>query len=156
MNIHEIINGCKEIEKSAATVYSNLMRLFPKEMEFWGNLFDDEAEHLIFLINAESLGLISELEKIVLPPSIPVLNKTLKLAGNITEKITKNPVSLEDALRMTLKLEETMVETYTNTLIANLLSFDNESYIEKILISEKLHVDKIRNMMIKEGFLKLS
>ncbi len=29
-------------------------------------------------------------------------------------------------------------------------------FAEKILLSERLHVDKIKDMMIKKGFLKLS
>ena len=156
MDTREIINGCMEIEKSAASIYSNLMELFPKEKEFWKNLFDDEVEHLNFFNDVKSLGLIDELQKIDTPPTMPIINETLKSSGIIIEKIAGRSLSLKDALKMTLKLEETIVEVYTNKLIANLLACDNESSIKKILIGAKLHVDKIKNMMIKKGFLKLS
>ena len=121
MDTHEIINGCMEVEKLAASIYCDLIRLFPEEKEFWEDFYDDEKEHLSFLIDAKSLGLIKEMEKISLPPSMTMINKTLKLADNIIKNISASPISFEKALKMVLKLEDTVVEIYTNKLIANLL-----------------------------------
>ena len=69
----DLIKGCIAIEKTAASIYGTFMQLFPKEKNFWKDLFNDEIDHA-----------------------------------------------------------------------------------EKILLSERLHVDKIKDMMIKKGFLKLS
>ena len=122
------------------------MRIFPDEKDFWKNLHDDEVEHLAFLKDVKLLGLIDEIEKTDFLPSMSVINKTLKLAGKITDKITASSIPLDDALQMTLKLERSIVETYTNKLIGNLISCD-ETRAEKIIIDENNHIDKIKNMI---------
>jgi predicted transcriptional regulator len=66
------------------------------------------------------------------------------------------PVSLEDALKIALKLEETMVEIFTNQLISNLTHYQSQSALDQMLNAERSHVDKIRKRMIDAGFLKLA
>jgi rubrerythrin len=56
---------------------------------------------------------------------------------------------MKNALKLALKLEESMVETYSNELIAKLLSCDDESSYKKLLADEKKHIDKVRKMMKK-------
>ncbi len=147
MGRNAIINGCIKVEKSAASIYKNLMRKFPEKKEFWNNLYVDETEHLSFLKDVKSLELIDELKKIDLPPSMPIINETLKMAGKINEKISKGSISLKNALKMTLQLEESMVEAYTYKIIANLMSFGNETSYKKIITDEKKHINKIKKIM---------
>jgi rubrerythrin len=141
------INGCIKIEKSAASIYKNLMKKFPEEKEFWKRLFDDEVEHSSFFSDVKSLGLIADMQKMDSKPSMPIINAALRSTGSIIKKITKRSLSLEDALKMALKLEETMVETYTNKLIAKLLTCENEPSYKKIISDERKHINKIKNMM---------
>jgi hypothetical protein len=52
-----------------------------------------------------------------------------------------------------------MVETYTNVLIADSKAVDDKSYfmdLEKMLFEERGHINRIKNMMIGKGFLKIS
>jgi hypothetical protein len=49
-----------------------------------------------------------------------------------------------------------MVETFANELIANVFSVDYESLSDRIIMSEKAHISKIEDMMVKRGFLQLS
>jgi len=49
-----------------------------------------------------------------------------------------------------------MVETFTNELIANVLSVDYESLSDRIIMSEKEHIAKIEDMMMRKGSLQLS
>ena len=142
-----VINGCMKVEKSAASIYKNLMQRFPKHEDFWKMLFDDEIKHLSFFKDVKSIGLINEMEKIDLLPSMPVINKTLKLAGSITKKIKGGSLSFVDALKITLKLEESMAETYTNKIIAHLMSCDSEPSYKNIIADERKHINKIKNMM---------
>ena len=83
-----------------------------------------------------------------------IFYRTRKFVENIMNQIKFNPLSLEEALKIALKLEETLVETFTNYLIANLSP--NRKAIIEMLIEERSHIDKIKEMMIKKGFLKLS
>lgn len=147
MERNSVINGCIKAERSAASIYKKFMQLFPEHKDFWKILFDDEIKHLSFLMDVKSLGLINEMKKIDLPPSMPVIKKTLKLADSITKKTQGGSLSLVNALKMTLKLEESMVETYTNKLIAILLSCENELSYKKIITEEKKHINKIKKMM---------
>jgi len=156
MEMHEFINGCIAMEKAAELVYSHFMQLFPQEKDFWGDLVRDEIGHASFLIDADNLGLFDKLKMTYAPLSMPLLDKTLKFAENINNKIRFNPVSLEDAFKMSLKLEESILETFANNLIGSLLTDPKKSPFDKLLTETRLHADKIRDMMIQKGFLKLS
>jgi rubrerythrin len=156
MKTHELINGCNEIEKAVASIYSKFMQLFPDEKDFWEDLFKDEIGHSFFLIDALNYGIFNGQDTVDFPLSMSHVTKTMKFAENINKHIEFNPVSLEDALKTALKLEETMVEIFANDLIAMLSTPDNESFLQNILMEERSHIDKIRDMMIKKGFSKLS
>ena len=143
---NSIIDGCIRAEKSAATIYKNFMRMFPEHKEFWKDLFDDEIKHLSFLKDVKSLGLVDELQKRGPLPSVSLINKTLKLADDITEKTKGTSLSIDKALKMVLKLEESVMETYTNKMIADLMSCGNKT-LEEIIADEKAHIRKIKGMM---------
>ena len=147
MEQKDFINGCIKVENSVESIYSKLMELFPDKKEFWGNLLDDEREHIAFLNDVKSLELITEMEKLDFPPSMDVIKKTIKLADKVREKLCDNLNTMKDALKMALKLEESMVEIYTNQLIAKLLSCEDETPIAKVVADEKTHIKKIRKMM---------
>jgi rubrerythrin len=147
MEQKDFIDGCIKVENSVASIYSNLMKTFPERKEFWGSLLNDEREHIAFLSDVKSLALITEMEKLDFPPSMNVIKKTLKLTDKVRNKLSDNLNSLKDTLKMALKLEESMVEIYTNQMIAKLLSCEDEAPIEKVVADEKAHINMIRKMM---------
>ena len=155
METHDFINGCIAMEKAAELVYGNFMKLLPQEKDFWEDLVKDEIGHASFLIDAHNHGLFDKIKLTYAPLSMPILEKTLKFAENINNQIRFNPVSLEDAFKMALKLEESILETFTNNLMGALLT-DPKTSFDRLLIETRLHTDKIRDMMIQKGFLKLS
>ena len=149
MEQKDFINGCIKVENTVASIYSRLMELFPDKKEFWGSLLNDEREHIAFLNDVKSLELITEMEKLDFPPSMDIIKKTIKSADKVTEKLCDHSDSVKDTLIMALKLEESMVEIYTNQLIAKLLSCDDETPVAKVVADEKTHINKIRKMMKK-------
>jgi rubrerythrin len=149
MEPHDFINGCIRVENTVASIYSRLTQVFPKQKEFWEGLLKDEREHIAFLSDVKTLGLVSELEKMDYAPSMKEIKKTLKLTDSVTRRISDDPISFKNALKLALKLEESLVETYSNELIAKLLSCDDESSYNKILSDEKKHIDTVRKMMKK-------
>jgi rubrerythrin len=149
MEQHDFINGCIKVENTVASIYSRLMQVLPKQKEFWEGLLNDEREHIAFLSDVKTLGLVTELEKMNYAPSMNEIKKTLKLTDSVTRRISDDPISMKNALKLALKLEESMVETYANELIAKLLSCDDESSYKKLLADEKKHIDKVRKMMKK-------
>ncbi len=155
MQITKLINGCLEIELAVASIYSRFAHLFPQEKVFWEDLYEDERRHISFLIEAGNSGTFDELVTEDMGFSMPLLDRTRTFVANESYRIEVNPVSMEDALRMAMEIEQTKVEAFANELIANLSPADNEAFL-KILMDEKTHIAKIRNMMIRRGFLKLS
>ena len=154
MEIYQFVNGCLVMENAVASIYSNFMQLFSEEKDFWGDLYNDEQKHASFLMEAADQGLFDEINTEDLPLSMPLFDRTRKFVENIMDQIKFNPLSLEEALKIALKLEETLVETFTNYLIADLSP--NRNAILEMFTEEKSHIDKIKKMMIKKGFSKLS
>lgn len=147
MTKDSIINGCMKVEKSAAAVYQKLMIKFPEKKEFWKELFDDEKNHISFLKDVKSLGLIDVMEKTDPLPPKKVINEALRLADDLKVKIASDSVSFNKALVMVLKLEESIVETYTNKVIADLICCEEEVSYKKVVAEEKTHIRKIKKMM---------
>ena len=156
MELHELINGYIAVENAVASLYRIFMDLFPKEKPFWQDLYRDELEHSFWLSDASFTESIDLLPSTDLLPSMKLVESTFKFT-NITISHTKtNPVTLEEALKTALKLEESMVEMFTNELRANLLASDYQSLSEKLIAAEKVHINKIEDMMISKGFLQIS
>ncbi len=151
MDNHEIINGCIEVENAAASIYGKLKQLFPEEHEFWEGLYNDEKEHISFLNDVKSLGLSEEVQRMNLLPSTPMIKDALKLADKISNRISNGPVTFREALSLSLKLEESVVETYTNKLIVSLLSCDNEASFNSFITNCSDHKNRIKKMLQKAG-----
>jgi rubrerythrin len=147
METNTLISKCIKAEKSASSIYKDMMKQFPEYKDFWQDLFNDEIEHASFLRDVKSLNLKDEMQKIDLLPSLPTINMALELADHITGKIKSGPVSLDEALAMTLELEESMVETYTNKIIANLMSCEDKTGYKKLISDEKRHLNKVKKMI---------
>jgi hypothetical protein len=155
MEIYQIVKGCLVVELAVASIYSGFIHLFPQKKDFWDDLYKDERRHISFLIETSDSGSFDEMQTADLGFSMPLLERTQTFIANISNHIGTNPVSLEEALNMALQMEETKVEAFANELIANLSSADDEAFLQ-LLMEEKTHIAKIKNVMIEQGFLKLS
>jgi len=80
-------------------------------------------------------------------PTTENINDAIKIADNLAIKIKEESISLKKTLAIILKLEESLVETYTNKLIAKLMSCDDEASYKKIVADEKKHINKMKKMM---------
>jgi hypothetical protein len=153
MESKEIIKSCISIEYAVATIYGRFMQYFPAEKLFWENIYTDEIEHSLWLKDYQFEGFVELLPNQDLIPDINRINNNWKFIQGIERQIMSNPVSFEDSLKMALQLEQTMVETFSNELMANIFSSDYETLNDKIIISEKLHINKIEDRMINEGYI---
>jgi len=155
MEIYQIVKECLVVELAVAAIYSSLKHLFPQKRDFWDDLYKDERRHISFLIETSDSGGFDEMQIADLGFSMTLLDRTQTFIANISNHIGTNPISLEEALNMALQMEETKVEAFANELIANLSSADSGAFLQ-LVIEEKTHIAKIKNMMIEQGFLKLS
>jgi rubrerythrin len=156
MDLKNFINGCKAVEEEVASIYRTFADFFPQYRSFWEDLYRDELEHSFWLSDADHYEAIDLLPSEDLMPSMDIIEQTLAYARTKSRHIKTNPVTFEEALRIALKMEESMVETFTNEMAANLFASDYESLSQKIIAAEKLHIRKIEDMMIGKGFLQLS
>ena len=156
MDLKDVIDGCIKMEQTVASIYSIFMQLFPEEKIFWEDLLRDESDHASWLTDASYIESIDLLPSNDILPSKKQIENSLRFADNKRDQVKLNPVTMEEALNIALRLEETMVEAFANELKANVLSSDFNTLCEKLLIAEKLHIDKIEDMMLKKGFLQLT
>ncbi|UCH46146.1 MAG: hypothetical protein JSV11_05445 [Nitrospiraceae bacterium] len=145
----DVVNGCIKVENSVASLYSKLMEVFPENKAFWEVLLNDEREHIAFLTDVKAQGLISEMEKMDLPPSMKLIQSSLKMVDKAGSRISDEPITMKNALKLALKIEESLVEIYTNEMIANLLSCEDGASYAELKNDEKKHVDRIRKEMKK-------
>ncbi|MBI4825618.1 MAG: hypothetical protein HY807_04265 [Nitrospirae bacterium] len=153
------INGCIAVEHAVASIYGSFMKMFPEERGFWEALHNDEVEHSIFLIDTLNLFDGAKLPPDMHPPALPFVVKTLEFANNINFRIRMSRVSLEEALKIALELEETMVEIFINNLISGMMSenkISSSTDFNRVLAAEKEHVTRIRDMMLKKGVIRPS
>ncbi|MEW6602870.1 MAG: hypothetical protein AB1499_17995 [Nitrospirota bacterium] len=156
MELINFIKNCRAVEETVASIYRTFADLFPEYRAFWDDLYRDELEHSFWLAettNAEAIDLLPSEDML---PSIDAIERTLAFARSKSQYIKTNPVTFEEALRMALLMEESMVETFTNELAANIFASDYESLNQKIIVAEKRHINKIEDMMIEKGFLQVS
>lgn len=156
MELQGVINGCRAVEEAVATVYATFADLFPEEKEFWYDLYTDEVEHSIWMTKGSRADTIELLPSGSPPPSLESIVKTLEFVRGTVRRVKSSAVTLEEALRLALQIEESMVETFTNELSANLFASDYKSLSERIIAAEKQHISKIEDMMLRKGFLLLS
>ena len=156
MELPKIIQGCFAMEQTVSIIYKYFMQLYPDDKNFWMDLYQGEIEHASWLSNASFTAMIDLLPSTEIIPTLELVNNSVKFAEEINKAIHTKPLSFEDALDIALKLEETMVETFTNELIANVLSVDYESLSDRIIMAEKEHIAKIEDMMMRKGNLQLS
>lgn len=156
MELLELIEGFKSVEQAVGSIYRSFMNLFPEEKRFWQDLYRDELEHAYWLSSAAHVESIDLLPSLDLLPTEELLLNALKFIERQHLYIKSNPVSLEEALKIALRLEELMIEVFTNELPANLFASDYKSLSDRISAAERLHINKIEDLMINKGFLQLS
>jgi hypothetical protein len=154
MEVQSRILGCIEVENAVIEIYKTLKNFYPEEKDFWDGLIADEIEHIAVLRANQFIDDFYELKDEDHPPPLDLIIKTLAFAHEFIRKMKETPVGLEEALRISLSIEESMAESFVGFLMIEDNS-RNEGF-EKVLMDERSHVNKIRNFMIDRGFTKLS
>lgn len=154
--VQRIINGCVKMEYSVAAMYNIFLHSFPEERKFWEDLFFDEMEHAYRLktdLYVKSNDLLPTMNPLL---TIELIENSIEKAENKRRQIMNVPVSLKDALKVALRLEESLLEIYSNKLLKNVLASDHESLSNKIISFEILHINKISDQMTIKDSSNLS
>jgi len=156
MDIQHFINGCIAVEETVASLYRIYMDIFPDDKDFWEDLYRDEIEHSFWLTSGSRSEVIELLPSKVPMPTMEHVTNTLSFIESKIDQAKSNPITFKVALGIAHKIEESMVEIFTNEITANLLATDQKSLHEKLIAAEKIHVTKIEDLMIRRGFMQLS
>lgn len=154
MELQSRILGCIEVQNAVIEIYRALKNFYPKEKDFLDGLIADEIEHIAVLRANQFMDDCYELKPEDYPPPMNLITKTIAFAHEFINKIKVSPVSLEEALRISLLIEESMAESFVGLLMIE--DNSNKEGFENVLMDERSHVNKIRNLMINKGFIRLS
>ena len=146
------IRGCMSIERAAVEMYKTFSNMFPDEKDLFADIMQDELNHIAFLDRMEQHA---EEFDAYFPPNATLIKQTMGFVLTISEQITYGPLTLQEAILKALRLEESMVELFANVVMAR----TNEALagdFGRIMAEETKHVDKLKGLMLRKGYLKVS
>jgi rubrerythrin len=140
------------LEMLCVEIYESLAGLFPESRELWDSLRKDEEKHAEVMIRSYALEMGGALPETIVYPSLASIKEAVMGAREMKEKLEKGEVgSLDEALGMSLSLEESGVDGY----LADVLSKETDSSIlahfRDIIADEKSHVQRIEEFMSARG-----
>ncbi len=144
-----LLMNCVDLEIAASIIYKEFMTMFPSERTFWGQLAREEEDHARLYLAGDILKVTGEYTGIRFPPAA-FIKKSLEFTEQIREQIRTYPVTLKEALDMSLKLEKTIAES----IVFDLPDSDNPVIrnLRKIITDTESHVDRIEKARIDKGF----
>jgi hypothetical protein len=136
-----------------AELYRVCMQRFPDEMEFWKALHEEELRHISFLVNADIFEALGEQAGQLPLPAEALVERALSIARNALEQLRKRAVTLEEALGMAVKLEDSVVEGF----VGDALNDDGQGSPFIMLLNDtRTHADMLRNLMRRKGYIRVS
>ncbi len=153
VKLKRLVSKCVDVEHTMAELYQAFMERFPEDAMFWEDLHEEEMKHIAFLVNADIFDALGDdIGQLPLPAEAYV-ERTLASARTALEQFRKRAVPLDEALSMALKLEESVVEAFVSEAME---SENNESPFATLLSDTRTHADKLRNLMRRKGFIRVS
>lgn len=133
------------LEVLCAEIYEELAGLFPESGELWDSLRKDEEKHAEVLIRGYALEARGMLPEELVYPSSAVIKETVLGAKAMKEMLERGELSsLDEALRMSLSLEESGIEGYLTDVLSKETDSRVIAHFKAILKDEKSHVQKLK------------
>jgi rubrerythrin len=142
-DLSERIEACIDVENAVAEIYNAFSNNFPEARSFFRELSKEEENHATVLAVARGYHRIGKLPERAVPSSLPEIYGTLDLARNIKDKVKSREISLEEAIEMSLSIENSKAEAYLQETLIKERDERVISNLKKLLIDEKSHIEKI-------------
>ena len=143
----ELLNTCAKIERAVSDLYFQFEHLFiqmPHLAAIWQKTAREELNH------EQQFLLAARLYSSQLTPDSTVtherLNKILDAVRGVHDRVMQNPPSPEQALKLSINLEEQLVETHLKAV----LCFDDESVnrlFTAMMSADHEHVSTLQNVL---------
>lgn len=144
MNAREILEMSLNVESLAERIYADLGRMFPEARPLFERLSCEESRHAdIVAINMKLLDVDS------LPPEfsvdlVPLIRHTIEVASVLDKKIRTGDITLEEALHLSIEMEDAGVEAYFQNVMRGESAHEALNYAKQFYRDSKHHADLIR------------
>ena len=145
-NRFKIIRFLREMEETANELYTVFSEKFPEERDFWLDIAKEETEHasVISMLGASIAEGSASFDENRF--TVEEINSTLEWAkGKVTEA-KKGDISEKEALSISLKLEEKILESsYFEVFIPKTEGI--RDFISGVIKATERHRDKVRQKL---------
>lgn len=144
MNTREILDMALNVETLAEKIYLDLSRLFPEAKAFFEQLSCEESRHAdIMAINMGFLSIDA------LPPEfaidmVPLIRKTLAVAAQLESRIEAKEITLTEAVRLAVEMEEAGIEAYFQNVMRGESVDGALNYLKQFYVDSRHHADALR------------
>lgn len=146
----------EELEEELSKFYLWLSEVFLTDEEvsrFFSKLYLEEQQHKSMVLYQMRLIKTNPIHFRSFSLDGCLVKKTLEYLKNFTSKI--NTISLEKALKISLILEASTMESYFASAFGE-ISPEISKLTKSMQMESKNHFDKIKNFMLKRGFTVLN
>jgi hypothetical protein len=141
------------IETTCSEIYTLLDNLCPDRKGLWHYLSKIEKNHATVAVIAKRYCEQGKLNEDFLPGSLSEMIVIQGSAIDLKNRIKDNNISLADALKGILSLEEASCEIYCKELEAKETSSEAFSNLQKILVDTHAHVKFLRDFINNKKYL---
>lgn len=152
-DLSERLRLCIEVEETACEIYTILQDMFPQDRGFFHDMALEEENHASVLTVATGFNRVGKLPDRIVPRSMSPIYKSHDVAIDIRQKITKNDMSIKEALELALQMEESMVESYFYEVMHSKTEDKVMSVLQEMATYSESHTEKIKNFMEEKGLL---
>jgi rubrerythrin len=151
MELAEKLQACLRVETLCEEIYYSLCNLFPQARELFRQLAEEEERHADILTICGGFQDIGALPAVIVPESVPQIQKSVEIAEELKKMIEGENISLRTALEKALELEESVAEIYFNELMTGESDVEVVSYLQRYYKNETAHTEMIRRFMRQNG-----
>ena len=145
------IDGCIAVEMACEEIYRRLSERFPEAGGLWNELSGEEKNHAVSLILTKGGGLEDNLPDLSVHHSMPFINEALELARAIKKRMSDGDITLEEALRLSLDLEKSVIEGFFWDVFTGENDMQALARLKQLIEKEHSQGEKIILFMEKQG-----
>ncbi|MDA8092009.1 MAG: hypothetical protein M0Z61_17530 [Nitrospiraceae bacterium] len=145
------IDGCIAVEIACAEIYGSLSKRFPEAGVLWNELSGEEKKQSVSLIMAMDGRLEDDMPDIPEHHAMPFIKEALELVRTIKQKLALGDITLEDALHLSLELEESAVEGFFWDVLTGENDMQALASLKQLIETQQAHGKKIVRFMDELG-----
>jgi rubrerythrin len=138
---------CIAIEAGIGEIYSEFAKMFPGARDLWGELAREEENHAAILAIGSRYANLGKLPDIVVPDSLTHMRETLELIDKVRTTVQFKNISIDEALKMSLKLEQTLEEGHLPAVMTHETDSPVVARLQRLLADTRSHIVRIKDYM---------